>query len=452
MRPWSHWVSFGLSAASISIALLPRDYLPEHTGNASFRLLTWPKLVRFPIFWIGLLLLCLLAVHALNPSWKYESDGKVWWIQRIPHIEWLPSGVDVPLFRTGPWRMMVIYGSVWLTVCAIWVGFTRRRTIQWLTLAIAANAVLLGIVGVVQKASGTTKILWFFDLPPGSRFAMPFGPFVYKNHAGAFLFLSLVVTCGIAGWYYLRGLRRFEKSNPASLLGFAAACIAVAIIVSYSRGSTLTTIVFLLVACVLFFVRQFTAPSHLRSHWAVVIIALVLLGTVVRTSYEALRLGESWQRITRVLDGGDVSFRSRIVANQATADMLRDHWKFGIGAGGFQFLFPSYQQKYPEIWTFSWDPSRRQYWSHAHNDLLQLPLELGVPGMLLIAAGWLYWSTVLVRNYFWSDPLSLFIAFGVLLFTGYSYFDFLFYCPAVLMLWCCLWPIATIWARQEEKS
>jgi hypothetical protein len=130
MRPLAQWCSLVFSLVSIVIALLPREYGEEHTGGAPFRLIPLPKLLRFPIFWLGLALLGLVVLHALNPAWEYQTDGKNWWVRAIPHAEWLPTGVRAPFERWGPWRMLLIYSSAWLTVCAIWIGFTRRRTVQ----------------------------------------------------------------------------------------------------------------------------------------------------------------------------------------------------------------------------------------------------------------------------------------------------------------------------------
>lgn len=449
MRPWAQFISLGLSIVGLALALRPRDYNEQHTGAESFRLIMWPKLFRFPIFWIGGALLALVTVQGLNPSWMYVTDGKGWWMQQVDHITWLPSGMDVPFERWGPWRMLMIYGSVWLTVCTVWIAFTRRRTIQWLAIVIAINGVVLAGLGIAQRFLPSRQMFWFWNPPPRAHF---FSSFIYKNHAGAYLLLALVVTCGLAAWYYYRGIRRLEKSNPAGIFAFMATCIAISMVVSYARGSTLTMFAFITLSLTAFIVHQIFFAKEGTRRPVVVIVMLVMFTVFVANGYQALRFGESWKKISRGLaDGGDTSFKSRMVANRASTEMLRDHWKLGIGAGGFPFLFPAYQQHHPEIFYFP-GGKRRQYWSHAHNDVLQIPMELGLTGMFLVAAAWLYWIVSLLKYYFWSKPLSLVVVFGAMLFVGYSYFDFPFYCPAVLMLWCVLWPIATRWAALEERS
>ena len=49
----------------------------------------------------------------------------------------------------------------------------------------------------------------------------------------------------------------------------------------------------------------------------------------------------------------------------------------GVGAGSFRFLFPTYQHRHPELVAVH---GRRMFWEHAHNDVVQTPIELGVAG------------------------------------------------------------------------
>ena len=92
------------------------------------------------------------------------------------------------------------------------------------------------------------------------------------------------------------------------------------------------------------------------------------------------------------------------------------------------------------------------FWEHAHNDLLEFPIELGIPGMLLIVAGAGYLTLLLLRNYFWTKPVSGCISFGLLLVLAHSWWDFPFQCPAILILWCSLAVAATMWTMFEELN
>ena len=444
MRMLGQFISLGLAVLSFGLAMAPRHYTEEHTGSNNFRLFMWPRLFRFPIWWLGLALLGLITTQALNPAWTWETNGVGWWMRQIDYIDWLPSGVEVPFERWGPWRMLLIYSSGWLTVCAIWVGFTRRRTVQLFFMALAINGLLLAILGVAQRMLGAPKIFWFWE----SESASFFSSFVYKNHAGAYLDLILAITCGLASWYYLRGLRRLEKSNPSGVFAFFATCIGVTVLISYARGATLVMLVFLLCCVVAFSIHQLLIPRENRK--PIVAIALILIfGFFLKTGLEALNSHEVWSRLRAGVMREDHSLEVREQVTKADLDMLKDYWGKGAGSGSFRFLFPIYQYRYPELVSAE---GRQKYWEEAHNDIVQIPLELGLVGMSLLALGGLYWFVLLVKSFFWENPLSMCVVFGALLLLAYSWWDFPFQNPAVLITWCCLWPAVVLWTQFEESN
>ena len=165
MSEWAQWISLGFAVLGFGVSLIPRSYTEEETGSNVFRLVMWPRLAKFPLWWLGLALLALVTIQGLNPAWRFETDGKGWWLRAIPSTAWLPTGVDVPFERGGPWRMLLIYSSVLLTSCSLWVGFTRRRVLQTLFIVLATNGVVLAGFGIAQRLLGNGKIFWFYDSP-----------------------------------------------------------------------------------------------------------------------------------------------------------------------------------------------------------------------------------------------------------------------------------------------
>ncbi len=444
MRPWGQIISLCLAGLGFVLSLVPRNYTEEHTGAASFRLLTFPKLFKFPIFWLGLALLGLVTIQALNPAWTYATDGKVWWMRPIAYQEWLPPGTDVTFEQWGPRRMLVIYASAWLTVCAVWVAFTRRRTVQLLFMTLAFNGLLLAFFGIAQRLLGNGKMFWFFESPNASFFST----FIYKNHAGAYLDLTLAVSCGLAAWYYLRGLRRLEKSNPSGVLVFFSTCIAVGVLTSYARGATLVMLAFLLASIGAFVTHQLTTSGENRK--PIVVFALLLIfGYFLKTGLEALRSREAWDRLKSGVMREDLSLEMRERATQASWEMLQENWQAGVGAGSYRFVFPTYQHRHPDLVAAG---GQRMFWEHAHNDILQTPIELGATGMVLLLAGLGWYLYALVRSFFWENALSASVLLGLLLVLGYSWWDFPFQCPAILITWMTLWAAITLWTQFEELN
>lgn len=449
-RIWAQLPSLGVALVGFLVALIPRNYTEEHTGSTSFRLIMWPKLLKFPLFWLGLGLLTLTAIQGLNPAFAYTTNGKVWWMEKIAHTSWLPAGVRAPFDRWGPWRMLIIYSAVWLTVCTVWVGFTRRRTLQTFFLVLAVNGLGLAIFGLVQRVAGNGKMFWFFESPN----AYFFSSFIYKNHGAAYLFLTLALTCGIAGWYYLRGLRRLEKSNPAGVFAFFATGIAVAIMISYARGMTLVMMAFLTVMVGIFIVHQLFSPSANRK--PVVAIALMLIfGIFVAVGWRALNKSEAWNSTRAVehlkagVSGADGSLAGRELATKASLDMLGDYWLRGAGAGSFQFLFPKYQYRQPGLVNI---PGGPQFWVNAHNDLVEYPIEFGLVGVLLVLGALGYLVVRLVKSFFWENPLSGTLVLGIGCVFAYAWWDFPLHNVSVLNLWWTLLVAVTMWSGFEESN
>jgi len=445
LRTWAQIISLALSAVGFVVALLPRSYTAEHTGAAEFRLIPWPKLLRFPLFWLGLALIGLVVVQAGNPAWAYRSDVRGWWMQQVDAVRWLPAGVTAPFEKGGQGPALLVLSSAWLTVCTVWVGFSRRRSLQVLLLILAGNGLALALLGIAQRMAGNGKIFWFYVSPNDSFFAS----FTYKNHGGTYLLLTLALTCGLAAWYYLRGLRRLEKSNPSGVLAFCATCIAVSVLTSYARGATLTMMVFLLLCIGAFVVHQLFLPSENRKP-IVALCLIAIFGYFLKTGMGALNSRIAWTKIEQGLSRSDTSMESRQQAAQVAGEMLRDYWARGVGAGSFRFVFPLYQHRHPELKELN--PPGGAFWVHAHNDLLQFPIEYGIGGVLLFGLGLGWCAVALGRAYFWENPLSATVALAGTLVLGYSWWEFVFQCPAILITWSVMWVAAVQWARFEEAG
>ncbi len=440
---WAQLISLAFAFLGFIVALSPRYYTSELAGGPPFSLLTWPKLLRFPLFWVGLALFAYIALQGFNPAWEYIERDRLWWMQQIPHIDWLPQGTRNPFRLGGPWRLLLIYASAWLVVCSIWVGFTRRRTLRYLLVALISNGVLFTAFALLQRLTDAKQIYWSWTSPNASFF----GSFIYKNHAGAYLLLILGATCALAAWHYVRGRRKLEKSTPVGVLVFFATILAVAIYVSYARGATLFAALFLAFAAGVALVLHWRQPAELRKPF-VGVVFLLGLGAFLYVGADSLSAERAWRRLQRIADASDVTIGSRQAAARAAFDMFKDNWAWGTGAGSFRFLFPAYQQNYPEIFEAR---KHRQFWDFAHNDIIQIPAELGAFGIAVIAFGFCFWLWRLLSVKFIRSPLSVLLVGCAVVLVAHSWTDFLFYNPAILITWCSLWPIAALWPALEER-
>lgn len=442
MHPRNQVIALGLGLLALGVALVPRRYDEEHAGGREFRLNPWPRLLRFPLFWIGLLLLGYIVIQGWNPSWVWERDERFWWLRRVNDIAWLPTSVDSPFERFNLWRQLMIYAIGWVTVCGLWIGVTRRKSLHILLGVLAANALILAVVGFVHRASGAGKLLWLREFPGAGSFAS----FVYRNHAGGYFGLLGFVAFGLAVWHYFDGRKRLARSTPSAVWLLVSLFLLGAVVFSLSRGATISVAVFGLGAVIALLILRLTTTTRSTTPVLVnVMIAAVILGTVgfVVREVDFTEVQNRFATLSK-LQANDPSVVARRLAREAALEMYGDYWLRGVGAGGFRFLFPNYARKHPEIHL-----DGHLQWQHAHIDWLQIPIELGLAGVILITTGVGWAGIAWVRAGGWRHPLALMIVIGLGQILLHAFMDFPFQNPAILVTWWALLVISLRWLELD---
>lgn len=451
MHVWSQWVSLTLATLAFGTALITRHYRGELAPQGDFKLIMWPKLIRFPLFWLGLVLLGYILIQALNTAWVYETNGKQWWLNPVEHISWLPTGMETPYKDMNPWRVLVIYSTAWLVTCALWVGITRRAAVQTLLTVVAVNGAVFALIGILQKVTHANYVLW--GLKNVNRAGGFFSTIIYKNHAGAYLNLVLMLCTGLLYWHFSRAERRMERTSPAPVFAFCTVLLGVAVLLTNSRGATILLMGFTLIAFIGFIVRCTVYRTEGRSPWVVILLCGIFALFIGMGSY-FLNTEAAFARVGKLIDDGkaDGSVSSRLLARQATWDMARANLVTGWGAGSFRHYFPVYQRAYPEI-TY-WEPgsTRRMRWEYAHNDYVQLLAELGLIGAGILAAMLACGARHLLRQRAYLRPHLMFIVLALVVTAAHAWIDFQFHNPAILVLWCASAALVGRWAEFESRS
>lgn len=445
MHVWSQLTALGLAAASFVVALWPRRYDGALTEGLDFTLRPWPRLRRFPLFWLGLALGAYLGVQALNPTWVWARDAKQWWLTSRPGVAWLPTGVATPFEFFNVGRQAIIYATAWLGVCALWVGITRRRSLQLLLWGLVGNGVALALVGFAQRMLGEPRVLGVRTFPGAGSFAS----FVYQNHAGAYFSLLTAVALGLAAWTLHEGRRRLARSSPAPVGLFCAALLVFAVLFSFSRGAVITLVLFLVGAAVAAGVVRGAGRARSTTHRGVVVgLGLLFAGTlafmvqVVDFSVLARRFEELARQ-----GANTPSVVARAQARAVATDMWMELGLRGTGAGSFRFLYPKYIAAYPGLYR-----GGTMFWDHAHIDWLEIPIELGATGVLLLATAFGWCLARWWRGRGWRHPLAALLALGSAQTLQHAAFDFPFQNPAILTLWWMLWIIALRWLELERAA
>lgn len=449
--PWAFgmtgWVSqviaVTLAIAAMVLSLWPRSYSDEFSPEGAFRLAMWPRLLRFPPFWLGLGLLLLLVVQWCNPAWIWQQNERMWWMKQIPHIGWLPSGTRTGFEWFNLWRTFLVYATTWMTICAIWVGVTRRRTLQILLMILLANAAVLAVVGLVHRMMAEPKVLWIRVFKDASSFSS----FVYQNHAGAYFSLMAAAALALGVWHFFEGRKRMARSTPSAFWVLVSGLLVFAVVFSLSRGAMITLAVFFVLAALAVMIVRSANPVPSTTPKTVAVALLLMFAAtcaVVVQNSDFRAIEGKFSELTRKKTN-DPSIAGRIQVRQAATDMLRENWVLGTGAASFRFIFPKYLQHYPAVWDGS-------LWEHAHIDWLQVPIELGAAGVLLLlgAAGWLVYRFWQLRG--WRHGLAAIVFVGSTQTLLHAVGDFPFQNPAILLAWWSLLAIALRWLEIDMMA
>jgi O-antigen ligase len=144
---------------------------------------------------------------------------------------------------------------------------------------------------------------------------------------------------------------------------FAAMTMVLAILFSLSRGGILAM---LLVAICLIVILPFSKSGKIG--FLTVFLCLIV-------GYASL-LG--FDNIIDRFDPIEISGERRINLYHSSLPMLLDHWLTGIGFGSYSLLSPVYLKGFPD----------HAHFVRAHNEYIELLIELGIPAALLLF-GWM---------------------------------------------------------------
>lgn len=444
--PWAQLTSAALGLASLTLAVWPRRYSGELAPQGAFILHPWSRLLKFPPFWLGLLFLAYITCQALNPAYLRATAGPYWWLAPVEHITWLPSGVSAPFERMNAWRMLAICGGAWALACALAAGLTRRISVQAILTAVVANGAILALVGILQKVTNAKEVLWSIK-PPAYYFV---STFFYKNHAGAYFNLIVVLAVILMVWHHVRSIRRLDRSSPAPVYAFGTIVLASLVFMSGSRAAMLLLAGFALICVVVYLVWRKRAGSG-TTHPAVVGLASVCGVLLLAAAISFLNLDRAVDQFRHLTtdQGQKMSIQWRLSARAATLDLVDQQPLTGWGAGSFRHTFPLVQRNYPEIYRAG--RVQTYYWDHAHNDYVQALAEVGILGLALPV---LMLGSLLLRAFrsgALSHPAFILGLIGLGLPLAHAWIDFPLYNCAILVTLCAALVMLVRWTELENS-
>lgn len=398
---------------------------PEGSGatGAELIVLAAASLVCFQMLPLPAATLRHFATFASDylPLWG-TPEGRI-----LGENPWSTITVTPALTRSGL-VLLIAYAVFFLTL------LQRLRSVDDIdrTLKLVASAAaIMALLGVTQLCLGNGQFLWLFEHPFRSASWPAKGAFSNQNHFAHFLALGL----GPLVWWWKDSSPRDEKvvrgavrasgfgvrrstENWQKLTGCAIGVVLLAAALSFSRAGILAVAI----AAIISFRIVFSEWKHLLKMaipvLAFVAIAVWLFGTeYIEQRFASLREANSLEEAL----GG------RYALWTAISEALPSFRVAGSGLGSHAEIYPT--------WL---DQDFGVRFSHAESGYLQVLLELGVIGAILLAAALLLIFSWIVRAWKHGDEANRFrvtaLTAGVLVSVLHSVVDFVWYIPGCMII------------------
>jgi O-antigen ligase len=263
--------------------------------------------------------------------------------------------------------------ALWLLPpAAILAGILRLGAYRdlWLSIALVAATFAGILLGALQVTSADVlNSPWY--LYPVTTNGQAAGLFANSNHMATLMIATVPFLVAMYGARTSGGRRVQASAGKLAMLGVAMLVVLVGIALNHSLAGIGLGIP---AAAASLFVR---APIEQR-RTRLGLAAVAVLGLL---AVAAIFVGPMENNLTAA--GADKEYSSRYTSFGNGMRATADHFPVGSGVGTFAEIYPAYEN--PTIVD-------RWYINHVHNDYIEIALETGLPGLLLVVAFLLWWT------------------------------------------------------------
>lgn len=328
---------------------------------------------------IAALILVLLGSFGAVYSWGYGTAGVVLfgllflYPEAISQARFLPVFSLVCFLSAGAWILFQTYFVsvnpevsekellLWFMSAAVFLlaRCLKREALIRLFMLLLVLGVCVSAYGIFQVETGSERVLW---QKKEAHEGFVTGTFMNRNHYAGFMEMVLGIHLGC----FVRALYKRRKKQVLLL-----ALLLVPSFAGLAKSGSRAGLIFFISALVLL---SFTLIQRAEKKVLLTLFLAVFSG--------AAGLLAGWGTVSlRFQDASDqfLSLEGRVAAWQNMLPMLKDYAVLGSGLGNFRWVFPMYQEG-----TLAYG------WFHAHQDYLELAVELGLPGFVLLISGTAY--------------------------------------------------------------
>lgn len=370
----------------------------------------------FGLLWFYLIVSVFLGVAYLIPLpfevWQelpgraLYAESYAWLIQQGSAPSFLALSV-VPSETVLALLMLLPALGIFLSAASL-----PARQVKTLLYVLFAVASIQAMLGLIQYASGRPEFL--FGIQSHGQNAQ--GMYTNRDHYVALLEMVLPLMLGMV--LYGIGRDQIDRRNkgvgfPVNqvlLFGFATIIVLVGAIFSRSRAGIFLIMLLVLLSSVVF-------SRHIGGKQSVGLTAIFLvISAGIATSVGLVPVLNRFIVLDPSEDGRWPIF-------ETTISVIKSVFPFGSGPGTFS-----------EVYRASQPIDQVYFVNHAHNDYLELLLEMGAAGAFIIIGFWIIYiyGWIRLRGHVWDRMHFLQVGAGLAIFAIllHSLVDFNFHTPA----------------------
>jgi len=277
-------------------------------------------------------------------------------------LPWLPLSLD---------PYWTISSALWLLpAIAVVLGIVRLGTFRpsWLAWTLTTVAIASVAVGALQIAGGPESPWYFYEI---TNYGTTTGLFANANHLATLMVATIPFLAALYLAATAKGRSVQKSSGLFVVLAGALAVILVGILIGTSLAAIGLSVPVLAASLLMILGRRRKLPK-----WTGALVALLMLGSVATVFSAPFANNLTTQGEKSKEDSRYNSFTKSLAA---TADFM----PVGSGIGTFQ-----------QVYRMREDPNTvdRFYMNHVHGDYIELALETGVPGLLVLFLFLLWWA------------------------------------------------------------
>jgi O-antigen ligase len=352
-----------IGAEATYLSLQNKDERSGKDAILVWRRVALAMLLSCPI-WLGLIYL--LPIPA--DSWRSLPGRELYFTAMNSMKLALPSTFPLSLSADG--TLASLLAGVPLVAMFAAAQFLPIKAIKSLLWVLILCSTLQVLLAVLQLALGADSI-FYFDLQVGG---VVIGSFANRNHLANYLVLQIPIY-----FYFFFSLMQSDNDSKLPkyigshrqivilLLLFLGFSLILILLTTMSRGGLISGFIALGVSIGIYLIVLGKSASHKQRYVYFALFIVFISLALLTTGLDGIqsRLGERFLT--------DAEVRNAIA--HATLTAASQFWPWGSGLGSFEAVFPRFQSAISI-----------GYIEYAHNDYAQLLMELGLVGVILMAA------------------------------------------------------------------